>query len=97
MIFRLATCCGLRVSEVVGLTLSNVKLVGKRPHIYVPKAIAKRNHPYGKETRTPLKPFDVRTSNASVSRILGRRQCPSTEMQDSSGGISECAHTVIGG
>src|SRR5947207_15602191 len=42
IIFRLATCCGLRVSEIVGLTLANVKLEGKRPHIYVPKAIAKR-------------------------------------------------------
>ncbi len=44
IIFRLATCCGLRVSEIVGLTLSNVKTGGKRPHVYVPQAIAKRHH-----------------------------------------------------
>src|SRR5947207_5439361 len=44
-IFRLATCCGLRVSEIVGLTLANVKLGSKRPHVYVPKAIAKRKKP----------------------------------------------------
>jgi integrase len=44
IIFRLATCCGLRVSEVVGLTLSNLKLTDKRPHVYVPKTIAKRHH-----------------------------------------------------
>ena len=43
LIFRLATCCGLRGSEIVGLTLSNVKLTGKRLHIYVPRAIAKRH------------------------------------------------------
>ena len=42
VIFRLASCCGLRVSEIVGLAVSNVKLTGKRPHLYVPKAIAKR-------------------------------------------------------
>jgi integrase/recombinase XerD len=45
VIFRLATCCGLRVSEIVGLKLANVKTGGKRPHIYVPAAIAKRNKP----------------------------------------------------
>ena len=44
IIFRLATCCGLRVSEIVGLTLSNAKLTGRRPHIYVPQAIAKRHY-----------------------------------------------------
>jgi integrase/recombinase XerD len=45
VIFRLATCCGLRVSEIVGLKIANVKTGGKRPHIYVPAAIAKRNKP----------------------------------------------------
>lgn len=43
IIFRLATCCGLRVSEIVGLKLANVKLSGKRPYIYIPAAIAKRS------------------------------------------------------
>ncbi len=42
VVFRLATCCGLRVSEVVGLKLANVKLNSRRPHIEVPAAIAKR-------------------------------------------------------
>lgn len=49
-VFRLATCCGLRVSEIVGLTLANVKLAGKRPHIHVPASIAKR----GKARKVPL-------------------------------------------
>src|SRR4051812_20620915 len=43
VIFRLATCAGLRVSEIVGLTLANVKTNNQRPHIHVPAAIAKRN------------------------------------------------------
>lgn len=43
IVFRLATCCGLRVSEVVGITLANVRLACENPHIYVPKQIAKRN------------------------------------------------------
>lgn len=42
VVFRLATCCGLRVSEIVGLKLANVKLNSRRPHIEVPAAIAKR-------------------------------------------------------
>jgi integrase/recombinase XerD len=43
VIFRLATCCGLRVSEIVGLSMANVITGSKKPHIYIPKEIAKRN------------------------------------------------------
>lgn len=50
VIFRLATCCGLRVSEVVGLKLANVKVGSKRPHVEVPAAIAKRR----KARKVPL-------------------------------------------
>jgi integrase/recombinase XerD len=50
IIFRLATCCGLRVSEIVGLTMANVITGSKRPHVYVPAAIAKRN----KARKVPL-------------------------------------------
>lgn len=42
VIFRLATCCGLRVSEIAGLMLSNVRTSQTKPHIYVPQTIAKR-------------------------------------------------------
>jgi len=44
IIFRLSTCCGLRVSEIVGLSLANVRTESQRPHIYVPAAIAKRHN-----------------------------------------------------
>src|ERR1041385_6076386 len=50
VIFRLATCAGLRVSEVVGLSLANVKTESSRPHIHVPAAIAKRH----KARKVPL-------------------------------------------
>jgi len=50
VIFRLATCCGLRVSEIVGLKIANVRLSGHRPHIEVPAAIAKRK----KARKVPL-------------------------------------------
>jgi integrase/recombinase XerD len=50
VIFRLSACCGLRVSEVVGLSLANVRVEGSRPHVYVPAAIAKRN----KARKVPL-------------------------------------------
>lgn len=41
IIFRLATCCGLRVSELSQLTLDNVRVGSSRPKIFVPEAIAK--------------------------------------------------------
>lgn len=50
VIFRLATCCGLRVSEIVGLKVGNVRLNSQRPHIEVPAAIAKRH----KARKVPL-------------------------------------------
>lgn len=50
IVFRLATCCGLRVSEIVGISMANVKVEGARPHVYIPRAIAKRN----KARRVPL-------------------------------------------
>lgn len=45
IIFRLATCCGLRVSELSRLTLDNVRVGSSRPKIFVPETIAK----YGKD------------------------------------------------
>ena len=49
-IFRLATCCGLRVSELCGLRLSHVITGVPRPYINVPKSIAKG----GRARRVPL-------------------------------------------
>jgi integrase len=46
-LFRLATCCGLRASELTRLTLDNVRVATDSPKIRVPKAIAK-----GKKART---------------------------------------------
>ena len=45
-IFRLATCCGLRSSEISGLKLHNVRIGIERPYLYLPKTITK-----GKKTR----------------------------------------------
>lgn len=50
MVFRLATCCGLRVSEIVGLNLGDLRLGIGRPYIQVRKTIAKG----GKARRVPL-------------------------------------------
>lgn len=50
IVFRLATCCGLRVSEISQLRIRDVKLNDKKPHIRLPKSITKRN----KERRIPL-------------------------------------------
>ena len=50
IIFRLATCCGLRASELVGLKLGDVRVGIARPYIRVPKTIGKG----GKGRRVPL-------------------------------------------
>ena len=49
-VFRLATCCGLRVSEIAGLKLQDVRLGIERPYLYLPKAITKNK----KARRVPL-------------------------------------------
>lgn len=45
VLFRLATCAGLRASEVAGLNVSDVRLSTAKPHIYVRKAVAKGHKP----------------------------------------------------
>ena len=50
IIFRLATCCGLRVTEICGLSLSDVKLAIRKPYLRIRKAYAKGKKP----RRVPL-------------------------------------------
>lgn len=50
VVFRLATCCGLRVSEICGLHVGDVRVGLARPYIYVRKEIAKGH----KARRVPL-------------------------------------------
>ena len=40
-IFRLACCCGLRVSEIAGLQLGDLQLAGPRPHLRIRAHVAK--------------------------------------------------------
>ncbi|MFC1765491.1 tyrosine-type recombinase/integrase [Planctomycetota bacterium] len=41
VIFRLATCCGCRASEIAGLKLQDLKLSIEKPYLYISKAIGK--------------------------------------------------------
>lgn len=50
IIFRLATCCGLRVTEICRLRLGDVRLGIRRPYIHVRKQAAKGKRP----RRVPL-------------------------------------------
>ncbi len=50
IIFRLACCCGLRATEVCGLTVDDVRTEGKRPHIRVRKTVGKG----GRARKVPL-------------------------------------------
>src|SRR5829696_4402755 len=49
-IFRLACCCGLRVSEIANLRLGDVHVEGGRPHVVVRPEGAKG----GRRRRMPL-------------------------------------------
>ena len=49
-VFRLAACCGLRVSEISQLELRDLKLTSERPHIHVRKGVGKG----GKARKVPL-------------------------------------------
>ena len=49
-IVRLACCCGLRASEIAGLTMDDVVLVTGRPHLRVRAGVAKCQ----KARRVPL-------------------------------------------
>jgi len=50
VIFRLSCCCGLRVSEIVGLNLSDVRVSNGRPHLHIRGETAKR----GRSRNIPL-------------------------------------------
>jgi integrase len=41
VIVRLACCCGLRVSEIAGLQIADVRTEGARPHLRIRKEVAK--------------------------------------------------------
>lgn len=41
IVFRLSCCCGLRVSELCGLRLRDVRVNVERPYLRIPKTIAK--------------------------------------------------------
>lgn len=50
IVFRLSACSGLRVSELIGLRIGDVRVGHARPYVYVRKEIAKRH----KTRRVPL-------------------------------------------
>ena len=41
IVVRLACCCGLRVSEIAGLSMADMIVDGQRPHLRLPKTISK--------------------------------------------------------
>lgn len=45
ILIRLACCCGLRVSEIAGLRLSDLRTDLTRPHIRIRRGAAKGGHP----------------------------------------------------
>lgn len=45
ILFRLAACCGLRVSEITSLTLADVRIESSRPHLRIRRGAAKGGRP----------------------------------------------------
>jgi integrase len=45
VIFRLATCCGVRASEIASLHVSDVRVEGARPHVRIRRGAAKGGRP----------------------------------------------------
>ena len=77
IIFRLATCCGCRASELAGLKLQDLKLAVDKPYIYVSKAIAKRN----KARKIPL--WWDRSTQEDLIRWKAERQQQGAQSGDS--------------
>jgi len=50
VIFRLATGCGLRASEIAGITVGDVRLSSHKPHILIRKSVGKG----GRKRQVPL-------------------------------------------
>jgi integrase/recombinase XerD len=67
IIFELATCCGLRVSELIGLRLRDIRL-GVNPSIRVPAAVSK-----GSKARTVPLIWDTDTLSDLTAWIAIRR------------------------
>jgi integrase/recombinase XerD len=67
-IFRLACCCGLRVSEIAGLRLSDVHVAVARPHLVIRPTVAK----YGRGRKVPLW-WDEGTLNDITEWIRNRK------------------------
>ncbi len=62
IVFRLSCCCGLRVSEVTGLRLRDVKVNLDRPYLRIPKSEAK-----GKKTKR-VSGRTVKVGNGATAR-----------------------------
>ena len=45
VLFRLATCCGLRVSEIASLRVSDLRVKMNRPHVRIRRGAAKGGRP----------------------------------------------------
>ncbi len=75
-IFALATFCGLRVSEICGLRLRDVKLAIARPVLEVPATVAKGGHP----REIPL--WKLPTALACLSAWKAERQAQGAGLTD---------------
>ena len=95
-LFRLTTCCGLRVSEATGLRLRDICVNVDRPRIKVPAAIAK-----GKKVRR-ANGKSVKVGSRAVAREVSLLWDAGTlddlrswkeSRQRQSASASDCRHT----
>lgn len=74
ILFRLATCCGLRVSELTQLRLCNIRLDSLRPCLELPAAICKSDSRGRRSGRTVPLWWDAGTLADITAWCAERRQ-----------------------
>ncbi len=76
IVFRLSCCCGLRVSEISGLRMRDIKINETKPHLNLPAKLCKRE----KGRRVPLW-FDAGTL-ADIESWLAERKAQGAKAGD---------------
>jgi len=91
IVFRLATCCGLRVSEIIGLRIGDVRVGVPKPYLNLRREITKRHKP----RRVPLRLATVRRFRRFAQIRSGKNEA--FVLQGSGAEIDQEADLLAGG
>ena len=80
IVFRLSTFCGLRVGEITGLRMSDIRIMGKESYIRIPASISKSRR--GKDRRRVGRVVPIWDSDTLIDLVRwhsDRRLCGATD------------------